>query len=376
MPNGKNKPQSIDVIQKELADQVFDYASDSKKAAGRAIGTLVEIVTYYTLCAWGLSDHVVIERRVPEFGNSEINHNVEFSLHPIRSKHKVTLCPLSLPITPAKIRSHLPFLADQKLKNSQILSNNSIKRNAAVLIEMESGPIVANIETLDDSQCTLGVCDLSVNHFAIVECKRVGVQEGMKKGPQTIEKAKQGAYVARSVSSLQKIRLRNGEIRGVIEQPNGEFHSGPYCELLKKIIDSPSSIDYPGFVLTIGIVSNHGNWFTSDNQNKELRVLAQSYDWLLFLTDFGLSKFINDLLINPSEQFAVVKEAFVKSYPKKKGANRFTKVNIDVDADKALQKYFCQHNSDIENWFNILSPLDSSLGSLQKYLHNLANRDW
>lgn len=28
----------------------------------------------------------------------------------------------------------------------------------------------------------------------------------MKKGPQTIEKAKQGAYVTRTASSLQKIR--------------------------------------------------------------------------------------------------------------------------------------------------------------------------
>jgi hypothetical protein len=37
------------------------------------------------------------------------------------------------------------------------------------------------------------------------------------------------------------------------------------------------------FILTVGVVSNHGNWFTSENPNKELKVLAQSYDWLLFL---------------------------------------------------------------------------------------------
>ncbi len=42
------------------------------------------------------------------------------------------------------------------------------------------------------------------------ECKRVGVEEGMKKGPQTIEKAKQGAYVAKSVSNLQRVRLNDG----------------------------------------------------------------------------------------------------------------------------------------------------------------------
>ena len=104
----------------------------------------------------------------------------------------------------------------------------------------------------------------------------MGVEEGMKKGPQSIEKAKQGPHVARSVSSLQNVRLRNGVFQGIIEQINGQFRSGPYIELQRKIIDTSSPTEFPGFMLTIGIVSNHGNWFTSDNQNKELRVLAQS----------------------------------------------------------------------------------------------------
>ena len=52
--------------------------------------------------------------------------------------------------------------------------------------------------------------------YAIFECKRVGVEEGSKKGPQTIEKAKQGAYVARTASSLQKIRTDSGEKFGII----------------------------------------------------------------------------------------------------------------------------------------------------------------
>lgn len=43
--------ESVDALQKTLADTVFYYASDRKKAAGRALGTLVEIVTYYTLRA-------------------------------------------------------------------------------------------------------------------------------------------------------------------------------------------------------------------------------------------------------------------------------------------------------------------------------------
>jgi hypothetical protein len=78
--------QSVDALQKTLADSVFEYATDRKKAAGRALGTLVEIITFYTLRSWGFRDHVVIERPVPEFANPNIVHNVEFSLHRILAK--------------------------------------------------------------------------------------------------------------------------------------------------------------------------------------------------------------------------------------------------------------------------------------------------
>ena len=54
----------------------------------------------------------------------------------------------------------------------------------------------------DGGRCS--VVSLRRRPFAIFECKRVGVEEGMRKGPQTIQKAKQGAYVARTVSALQK----------------------------------------------------------------------------------------------------------------------------------------------------------------------------
>lgn len=366
--------ESIDALQRLLADQMFHYAADRKKAAGRALGTLVEIVTYYTLCAWDLSDHIVIERRVSEFANPAISHNVEFSLHQLRRKHKVQISPLSLPITPANIRHLLPSLEGHKLKSTQVISKDSIKRNAAVLVERENGPIVANIETLAPSHCDLAVCELSAVPFAIVECKRVGVEGGTKKGPQTIEKAKQGSYVARAVSSLQKVRLRSGQYQGFVEQNDGGFRFEPYRDLQQEIIHTRSHNEFPGFVLTIGIVSNHGNWFTSKNQNKELRVLAQSYDWLLFLTDHGLSRFINDLLLSPSDELKPASDAFQRSYSGQRGVNRFTKVRIDVDADQTLQRYFSQHTDEIGKWFNIISPMDGSLDLLQSDIHTLANR--
>ena len=316
------------------------------------------------------------ERSVPEFANPDIVHNVEFALHPVRARHVLELAPLSLPVTATKIKRQLPFLHQTDVKSTQVLSSNTVKRNAAVLIEKPTGPVVANLDTFDDASCKLTVCELSTDPFAILECKRVGVEEGMRKGPQTIEKAKQGAYVARSVSSFQKMRLRNGQFRGVIEGPDGSFRFGMYDALLQEIIHSSSTSYLDGFILTVGVVSNHGNWFTSDNHNKELRVLAQSYDWLLFLTDAGLSQFIDELLLNPSPELESARGAFLASYSGRRGANRFTKVRMDVDADEALQVYFVAHEAEIEGWFNVIAPRDGTLGTLQEDLRILASKDW
>src|ERR1017187_1624126 len=104
---------SVDKLQNMLAKEVFGYAKDKKKASGRALGTLVEIVTFYTLCAWELRDYIAIERSIPEFAHPEITHNVEFSLHPIASSRSVTLKPLHLPVTSRKVlRATGPIPAD------------------------------------------------------------------------------------------------------------------------------------------------------------------------------------------------------------------------------------------------------------------------
>ncbi len=75
--------QSVDILQKVLAEEVFNHTKDPKKASGRALGTLVEIITYYLLKTWGLNNQISIERGLSEYGNSDITHNVEYSLHPI-----------------------------------------------------------------------------------------------------------------------------------------------------------------------------------------------------------------------------------------------------------------------------------------------------
>lgn len=368
--------ESVDALQRTLTTSVFQYAADKKKAAGRALGTLVEIITFHTLRTWGLRDNIVIERSVPEFANPRIAHNVEFSLHPVKMKKTLEIAGPSLPLTPAKLKRLLPILQTTNVKSSAILTTDSLKRNATVLAEHETGPVVANLDSFDDSRCILTVCELIGNPFAIVECKRVGVEEGMRKGPQTIEKAKQGAYVARSVSSLQKLRLRNGRIRGVFETRDGRIRAGMYDDVLRELIEGQSGEDLAGFILTVGIVSNHGNWFTSDNHNKELRVLAQSYDWLLFLTDTGLCQFVETLLLDPTPELAPARHAFLASYSGTSAGNRFTKVRMDAAADESLQTFFKTHENDVRTWFNVIAPANGDVGTLRRDLHELAAKDW
>ena len=370
---------SVDALQRTLADTVFKYAADKKKAAGRALGTLVEIITFYTLKSWGLRNNLAIERPLPEYANSGISHNVEYSLHPIISETAMTLNGYELPLTASKLRREL-FKAGAEpreltSKTASILSRDNILRNACALCESEAGPFIASIDEHTKTKLALTVAHLHRRPFAIFECKRVGVEEGMKKGPQTIEKAKQGAYVARSVSSLQKIRLRDGSLGGVIHRSNGQLYHGPYHMLLREVIDSNDADLLTGFILTVGVVSNHGNWFTAEDHNKELKVLAQSYDWLLFLSDKGLAEFINELLLEPVPQLQPARDAFLASYPTGKG-NRFTKKTMDVEADVVLRNYFLANDSRIESWFNVISPVSSNLGLLQKELLTLHEKDW
>ena len=368
---------SVDKLQNTLATEVFGYAADKKKASGRALGTLIEIVTFYTLCAWGLRDATAIERPAPEFANPEITHNVEFSVHPIVGTKSVTVKPLALPLTSKKLLKLAGDLPDgTSVRDEQILSRANVMRNSAVVAEHAGGFTTAHIHAAKSDSCTIALTDLLEAPFAIFECKRVGVEEGMRKGPQTIEKAKQGAYVARSVSSLQKFRLQSGKVQGVLDIGSGKLRTGDYDTLLRQLIDGNDADALRHFILTVGVVSNHGNWFTAENQNKELKVLAHSYDWLLFLTDAGLAQFIEKLLRNPVAELKPAKDAFLASYKAVKNGNSFTKVKIDARADQALKRYFELHEKEVESWFNVIAPRGGTLKQLRADLVKLAGKDW
>jgi hypothetical protein len=262
-------------------------------------------------------------------------------------------------------------------KSMALLSREGVLRNSCVLADSATGPIrVAHLDQLSGDSALVSLLDLHAHPYAIVECKRVGVEEGMKKGPQTIEKAKQGAYVARTVSSLQKLRRPDGGVDGVIVRHDDSLLRKPYARLLDDVISSNDADLLDGFILTVGVVSNHGNWFTTDDHNKELRVLAQSYDWLLFLTDQALSQFIDQLLLNPSAELRPARGAFLQSYSGTKGKNRFTKVQMGVEADASLQRYFLTHEDRLSEWFNVITPKAGKLSKLRAVLKKLRDKDW
>jgi len=371
--------QSVDKLQKALVENVFHYAKDSKKAAGRALGTIVEIITYYLIKTWGLNNQISIERGLEEYGNPDITHNVEFSLHPIVRSSSLMIQNTGKSITANKI---LKALADQgynlngfEAKNNYLL-NNGVLRNACTIATSRSSFLLCSIKADMGDKFELHIYEQSKKPYSVFECKRVGVEEGMTKGPQTIEKAKQGAYVARSASALQKIRTESGELHGIIYKSDGSYIIKPFVDLMEEIIYSTDKELLRRFILTIGVVSNHGNWFTSESQNKELRVLAQSYDWLLFLSDKGLAEFIDTLLLKPTKDYAPIREAFISSYTATKKKNQFTKVQMNMVADRILLDYFRNNLDTIEGWFNVISPKKKKLSILKDELQELKNKNW
>jgi hypothetical protein len=372
--------ESVDKLQNALGEQVFHYTQDKKKAAGRALGTMVEIITYYLLKTWGFNNSTSIERGLKEYGNEDISHNVEYSLHPIVQEYEVDVKKDGNSITATRILKALNAkgidISKFVKKGNNLLDKNNILRNACTIAESANSYLLTSFKNANEDNCVLFVYEQSHKPYAMFECKRVGVEEGISKGPQTIEKAKQGAYVARTASSLQKIRTDSGDKYGIIYRSDNSPYIKPYVELMEEIIYSDDSELLKKFILTVGVVSNHGNWFTAENQNKELKVLAQSYDWLIFLTDYGLAQFIDGLILNPVDEFTAIQEAFKNSYTMDKKSNVFTKVKLDLDADRALTKYFSENIDTIESWFNIIAPENKNIDDLKNEITELRSKKW
>lgn len=238
--------QSVDKLQNALGEDIFHYAKDKKKAAGRALGTIVEIITFYLIKSWKLNNSVSIERGLQEYGNPEISHNVEYSLHPILNEYQIQLLNTGKSLTANSILKELEKqgvdIDKFEKKNNTLLSIHNIIRNACTIGISKNSYLIASL--IDETIKTFKIRVVEQTHksYSIFECKRVGVEEGNKKGPQTIEKAKQGAYVAKTISSLQKIRTDTGELYGIIYKDNKTFLKPYHWHCVNKKKKSISSL--------------------------------------------------------------------------------------------------------------------------------------
>jgi len=348
-------------------DSTFAHTASPKKAAGRALGTMVEVISYYLIKAWGLETLTAIERPLAEYANNGITHNVEFTLH--RSKLIGHTSLQATSSTTAGIYKGLALGEPWSHAGSGNILKDGIIKNAFTIANSDDSFINTYLAADHD---TVDAYQLDNCPFAMIECKRVGIEDGQKKGPQTIEKAKQGSYVARTVSGIQRFRYRDGRLGAIVEHRNGTVETfEDYYGLLDNAISSHNTELLRPLILTIGIVSNHGNWFTANSMNKEIKVLAQSYDWLLFLTDVGLSSFVDSFLVNPEPANAAVQDAFLASYGPD-GFNRFTKTRMDAAADTALTSFFKDELSTVQDWFNVITPSGRPLQQLPTILKELA----
>jgi hypothetical protein len=367
---------SVENLQEKLTQEFFQHTKSPRKASGRAMGTFLEIITYYLLVSWNLKDSLSIEIALPEYGNSTITHNVEYSLHPIISLYELDV-DIKVPITSKTINQMLTQKYNVSIEKSNIKTNtllrNNLLKNGCLLNKNKSGHrFIAN---LDNNKKVIVTKQLDTP-YVMFECKRVGRDAKNNKGPQAIEKAKQGSYVAKSVSSLQKIWNNDGTQIGVFYNKDDKPIIKPYSELINEIIESDENNLLQKFILTVGIVSNHGNWFTSENQNKEMMVLTQSYDWLLFITDQGLTEFVNDTILNPNT-YPNIGKAFRSTYSENNtSGTQFTKINMNYESHLEFLDYFKNNLHKIESWINIIQPKSVSLDKLKEQITTLKNKKW
>jgi hypothetical protein len=319
---------------------------------------------------WNFSSQIAIETPLPEYANENIRHNVEFTLHASKEIGSIKI-ETKKSYTAREILNLAQIKLEGGLKAGSVIGRDNRLTNSFTLLRNDNNFYITQINNKHDK---MSIYRLNNKPYAMFECKRVGIEEGMTKGPQTIEKAKQGSYVANAVSALQKVRDKNGTLKGVIFTDGKYPTIDDYHSLLNRIINGPDDNLRNDFILTVGVISNHGNWFTSSNPNKEMKILSQSYDWLLFLTDDGLCEFIKDLLFHPLKKYSDVKKAFIESYSSGSKNNCFTKTHINVDADKELSIYFHENIKKIEKWFNVISPTNKAIEDLRVDLTTLSSK--
>jgi len=369
---------TVDDAQKYLKEAFFQHAKSQKKAAGRAIGTILEIIVYFILETYDLIKNMTVEYRLPEYGPNDVVHNVEYGIHPnigtIQSEMSGTVHK-NLQI-PRSIQKAFGNSKDLKRSIRVLEYNNKADRK----IRINNRLFVSNIvdwnydeifvgHLLDNSKGEILV--LQKSPIAYIECKRVGREEGTKTGPTSIEKAKQASYVALRTSRLQKF-FGDDAIYGILPIRTKDgigFRVEPYSDLWLDLLRKERYEDLIGVVRSTVFVSNHVNWYINDREKKDLSVIKQSHDWTIWVNDYGIVEFIDKFL----NKDCAVKDAFTLTYiDRKGGGSLFTKTRMETEAYALLNKFFRSNIEHVKkNWLKVLSPSDRSLDDMMKELKTI-----
>lgn len=81
-------------------------------------------------------------------------------------------------------------------------------------------------------------------------------------------------------------------------------------------------------------------------------------------------------MLNPIPEFQFLRDTFLSSYTEGKKKNQFTKVQMNIEADRILLKYFKDNLKTVESWFNVISPSKKNLTILKDELEELKNKNW
>ena len=110
--------------------------------------------------------------------------------------------------------------------------------------------------------------------------------------------------------------------------------------------------------------------------NKELLVLRQSYDWLLFLGDKAIVQFVDETILSSSSAMEPVARAFKWSYDgSRAGGTQYTKVKVLLEAHDCLDNYFSSKDAaELDSWYNVLAPEEVTIDELRTELSTLATR--
>jgi len=355
---------AIDEAQMALANEIFDSRESPKKAAGRAIGTLQEILAYSVLHHYELDSRTYLEYPLPEQGLEEVTHEVEFSIHPKvgergaeisgRKHENATLSDLdasSLYDSKAN-RLKKPTLVhhdddgwDRIRTNPGLLKQDDLKN-----WEYDSIPIAYY------NNGNKKIVLLDPQPIGFIECKRVGLEEGTTSGPQTIEKAKQATLVAFRTSRLQKIITSDGKKGLLIDDDHVEV--GNFEELWEDTLSEGDPEELRGVVRSVLFFSNHGNWYPQDNEGKGVKMIKSSFDWAVWVEDEGLIELI-EFVLNDTD----MRNAF--NLHVESSETILTKSKFESDARESMLEFVSSNWDRIsEDWFTVLEPEGKSIEDL------------